>query len=57
MTMAIPKEQIFKEALHPDEESRAALAGMLIESLDTEIEEGVEAAWLDEIERRMDYLL
>ncbi len=54
--MAIPKEQLFQEALHLDDESRAELTGMLIESLDTEIEEGVEAAWLTEIERRMESL-
>jgi putative addiction module component (TIGR02574 family) len=56
MFMAIPKEQLFQEALHLDEESRAALTGVLIESLDMETEEGVEAAWLEEIERRMDSL-
>lgn len=54
--MAIPKEQLFQEALHLDDETRAALAGILIESLDTEIEEGVEAAWLEEVERRMESL-
>jgi putative addiction module component (TIGR02574 family) len=35
------------------EEERAALAGWLIESLEEEAEEGVEAAWRQEIERRV----
>jgi len=35
------------------DEERASLAGLLLESLDTEVEDGVEAAWLEEIERRM----
>lgn len=35
---------------------RAGLAARLIESLDTEVEEGVEAAWLAEVERRMEEL-
>jgi len=35
------------------DEERASLAGLLLESLDMEVEEGVEAAWLAEIERRM----
>lgn len=54
--MDISKQQLFQQALHLDDEARAALAGLLIESLDTEIEEGVEAAWLEEIERRMESL-
>jgi len=54
--MAIPKEQLFQEALHLDDETRAALAGLLIESLDTEVEDGVESAWIVEIERRMEAL-
>lgn len=36
-----------------DPEERAALTGLLIESLDPESEEGVEEAWVAEIERRM----
>lgn len=32
---------------------RAALASQLIESLDMEVEEGVEAAWVAEVERRV----
>jgi len=54
--MAITKEQLFQEALHLDDETRAALAGLLLESLDSENEDGVEAAWLEEIERRMEAL-
>ncbi len=36
-----------------EDEERASLAGLLLESLDTEVEEGVEVAWLAEAERRM----
>ena len=39
--------------MHLDESERAALASLLIESLDMEVEEGVEAAWVAEIERRV----
>lgn len=51
--MAIPKDQLFQEALHLNDKERAALAGLLIESLDTVVETGVEAAWLEEIEHRL----
>lgn len=47
------REKLFKEALQLDESDRAALAGMLIDSIDRDVEEGVEAAWLVEIERRI----
>ena len=45
--------KLFEEAmrLHPKE--RAALTGLLIESLEPESEDGVEQAWVAEIERRM----
>lgn len=36
-----------------DPEERAALTGLLIESLEPESEGGVEQAWVAEIERRM----
>jgi putative addiction module component (TIGR02574 family) len=36
-----------------DPQERAALTGLLIESLEPESEEGVEEAWVAEIERRM----
>jgi putative addiction module component (TIGR02574 family) len=49
-------EELYKKALDLNERERAALAARLIESLDTEVEEGVEAAWLAEVERRMEEL-
>jgi len=36
-----------------NEEERAELIGMLLESLEIGTDEGVEAAWLQEIERRV----
>lgn len=54
--MAISREKLVEELLDLEEEERAELAGLLIESLDVEVEDGVEAAWLQEIERRMESL-
>ncbi len=54
--MAKLAEELYTKALDLDEKERAALAARLIESLDTEVEEGVEAAWLTEVERRMEDL-
>ena len=54
--MATSVEELYKKSLDLNEGERAALAARLIESLDTETEEGVEAAWLAEIERRMEDL-
>ncbi len=51
--MARSARELFEEALRLDPEQRAALAGLLIESLEPESEEGVEQAWVTEIERRM----
>jgi putative addiction module component (TIGR02574 family) len=45
--------ELFEEAMRLDPEERAALTGLLIESLEPESEEGVEEAWVAEIERRM----
>ena len=44
---------LLKEALKLPPEARAALAGCLLESLDQEVDEGVEAAWQVEIDRRL----
>jgi putative addiction module component len=51
--MATSTEELFDQALDLDERERAAFASLLIESLDREAEEGVEATWLAEIECRM----
>ena len=39
-----------------DNNARASLAGLLIESIDIEAENGIEGAWLKEIEHRMESL-
>ncbi len=54
--MAKLAEELYKRALDLDERERADLVARLIESLDTEVEPGVEAAWLAEVERRMEDL-
>ena len=47
--------ELLKKALALPPEARAALAGSLLESLDDEpADEGVEAAWNDEIKRRIE---
>lgn len=51
--MATSATELLKQALELKEEERAELASLLIESLDEPAEEGVEAAWVKEIERRM----
>ena len=45
--------RIIEEALKLPLEARAALAGSLIESLDESVDENAEAAWADEIARRI----
>ena len=45
--------ELFEEAAQLPETDRAELAGRLLESLHGEPDEGVEAAWAEEIERRI----
>jgi putative addiction module component (TIGR02574 family) len=45
--------EILKDALALPIEARAALAGSLLESLDTEVNEDAEAAWATEVNRRV----
>jgi hypothetical protein len=50
-SMSRNMEEIFKEALALPIEARAALVAPLLESLDTEVDEDREEAWLREIQR------
>jgi putative addiction module component (TIGR02574 family) len=45
--------EIFREAAKLSEEDRSALAGLLIESLESEVDPDVDEAWAREIERRL----
>ena len=45
--------EILKDALALPAEARAALAGSLLDSLDTEVDEDAEAAWAAEVNRRV----
>jgi putative addiction module component (TIGR02574 family) len=45
--------ELFREATQLSENERAELAGLLLESLEGEPDDGVEAAWAEEIERRV----
>jgi putative addiction module component (TIGR02574 family) len=51
--MTITVSELFKDAATLSEPDRAALAGLLLESLDISPDAGVEAAWAEEIERRV----
>ena len=50
--MTISREEVFLKALGLDASDRTELVGLLIDSLDPETEQGAEAAWLQEIDRR-----
>ncbi|MGE3842913.1 MAG: addiction module protein [Vicinamibacterales bacterium] len=49
-------KQLLAEALRLPAEERAALAGELIQSLDSDVDEDAEAAWSAEIRRRVERL-
>ncbi|MFN0197858.1 MAG: addiction module protein [Planctomycetaceae bacterium] len=51
--MSPPVRELFRQASELDEHDRAVLAGLLLESLETEVDENVESAWQDEIARRV----
>ena len=54
--MSRPVLKIFDEAVELGEEDRALLAGLLLESIESEPEPDVEKAWAIEIERRVNLL-
>lgn len=49
-------KQLLEEALRLPDEERAALAGELIQSLETEVDADAEASWSVEIRARLDRL-
>ena len=51
--MTTDTSKLLEEALKLPVEARAALAGSLIESLDETVDEDAEAAWVEEIARRI----
>lgn len=52
--MSLDREQIFNEALSLPDADRAELADRLHASLGDDVDPEIEAAWLAEIERRID---
>jgi putative addiction module component (TIGR02574 family) len=46
--------ELLRQALTLPDEERAELAASLIDSLDTTVDDNVEAAWQEEIARRLD---
>ena len=51
--MARDVAELLREASELPEADRAELAGRLLETLEGEPDEGVEAAWAEEVERRV----
>ena len=51
--MASTPKDLYKSAMSLSDQDRAELVGLLLETLDIEEESGVEAAWLEEIDRRV----
>jgi len=54
--MATVVEDLFRRASNLDENDRATLAGLLLDSLEPEVDEDIESSWLGEIERRVQEL-
>ena len=52
--MAASPKELYKKAMSLDPKDRAELVALLLESLEIDEDEGVEAAWLKEIEKRLE---
>jgi putative addiction module component (TIGR02574 family) len=51
--MSTSVQELLRQAAELDEADRATLAGLLLESLEHEVDERVESAWQEEIARRL----
>ncbi|MGK2924184.1 MAG: addiction module protein [Lysobacterales bacterium] len=51
--MVASARELFETALNLSDKERAELVSLLLTSLDIETEDGVEAAWFEEISRRV----
>lgn len=51
--MARAIRELYAEASELNPSDRAELAGLLLESIDEPVDDGIEEAWAAEIERRM----
>ena len=51
--MSTSVRDLLRQASALDEHDRATLAGLLLESLEHDVDEDVETAWKEEIERRL----
>ena len=51
--MSLSVRELFQQASELDEQDRAVLAGLLLESLEHEVDEYAESAWQEEIARRL----
>lgn len=51
--MATSIKELFNQAAELDEKDRATLAGLLLESIDRQIDPDIEAAWAAEIQKRV----
>lgn len=51
--MVATSKKLYEKAMSLNDQERVELVGLLLESLQIDDDEGVEAAWLKEIERRV----